>query len=114
MEKKTTKPSYKFHIKTGDTVLVIAGNSKGQQGAVKQVLVEKERAIVEGVNIITKHIKPTAQNPQGELVKTEGSIHISNLMLIDPATKAPTRTGRALNDAGKLQRISKKTGKFIG
>ncbi|OIN59053.1 50S ribosomal protein L24 [Arsenicibacter rosenii] len=113
MEKKTTKPRHKFHIKTGDTVLVIAGNSKGQQGVVKQVLVEKERALVEGVNLITKHIKPTAQNPQGELVKTEGSIHISNLKLIDPATKEATRTGRALNDAGKLQRYSKKTGKFI-
>lgn len=114
MEKKTTKPRHKFHIKTGDTVLVIAGNSKGQQGTVKEILVEKERARVEGVNMITKHIKPTAQNPQGELVQTEGSIHISNLMLVDPTTKQPTRTGRALNDAGKLQRISKKTGKFIG
>ncbi|WP_019988509.1 50S ribosomal protein L24 [Rudanella lutea] len=109
MEKKKAK----FHIKTGDTVVVIAGNSKGQQGKVTEVLVEKERAKVEGVNMITKHIKPTAQNPQGSLVQTEGTIHISNLMLIDPATNQPTRTGRRVNDKGKLQRYSKKTGEFI-
>lgn len=107
MEKK------KFHIKTGDTVVVIAGNSKGQQGKVIEVLTQKERAKVEGVNMITKHIKPTAQNPQGSLVQTEGTIHISNLMLIDPATNQPTRTGRRLNDNGKLQRFSKKTDQFI-
>jgi large subunit ribosomal protein L24 len=107
MEKK------KFHIKTGDTVMVIAGNSKGKQGKVIEVLTQKERAKVEGVNMITKHIKPTAQNPQGSLVQTEGTIHISNLMLIDPATNQPTRTGRRLNDNGKLQRYSKKTDQFI-
>lgn len=109
MEKKKAK----FHVKTGDTVLVIAGNSKGQRGVIKEVIVEKERARIEGVQMITKHIKPTAQNPQGSLVQTEGSVHISNLMLIDPATNEPTRTGRRLNDKGKLQRFSKKTDKFI-
>jgi large subunit ribosomal protein L24 len=107
------KHSKKYHIKTGDTVVVIAGNSKGQQGKVIEVLKEKDRAKVEGVNIITKHIKPTAQSPQGSLVQTEGTIHISNLMLIDPATNQPTRTGRRLNDKGKLQRYSKKTNQFI-
>lgn len=109
MEKKKAK----FHVKTGDTVLVIAGNSKGQRGVIKEVIVEKQRARIEGVQMITKHIKPTAQNPQGSLVQTEGSVHISNLMLIDPATNEPTRTGRRLNDKGKLQRFSKKTDKFI-
>ncbi len=112
MERKYNKQP-KLHIRTGDSVKVIAGNSKGQSGKVTKVLVEKQRAIVEGVNLITKHIKPTAANPQGELKKTEGSIHISNLMLIDPATGEATRTGRKANEQGKLQRYSKESGKFI-
>lgn len=111
MEKKQTKP--KFHIRRGDTVKVISGNSKGQTGLVKSILVSKQRAIVEGVNMITKHIKPNAQNPQGSIEKQEGTIHISNLMLVDPATGEATRTGRRLNDKNKLQRFSKKTDKFI-
>lgn len=113
MEKKITLPKHKFHIKAGDTVLVIGGNSKGQRGVVKEVIVEKDRARVEGVAMITKHLKPTASSPQGSLEKTEGSVHISNLMVVDPATGEPTRTGRKLNDKGKLQRYSKKTGNFI-
>lgn len=112
MERKYNKQP-KLHIRTGDSVEVIAGNSKGQKGKITKVLVEKQRAIVEGVNMITKHVKPTAANPQGELKKIEGSIHISNLMLIDPATGKPTRTGRKLNEEGKLQRYSKDSGKFI-
>jgi large subunit ribosomal protein L24 len=111
MEKKQTKP--KFHIRSGDTVKVISGNSKGKTGLVKSVLVSKQRAIVEGVNMITKHLKPNAQNPQGSIEKREGTIHISNLMVVDPATGEATRTGRQLNDNNKLQRFSKKTGKFI-
>lgn len=111
MEKKQIKP--KFHIRSGDTVKVISGNSKGQTGLVKSILVSKQRAIVEGVNMITKHIKPNAQNPQGSIEKREGTIHISNLMLVDPATGEATRTGRRLNDNNKLQRFSKKTDKFI-
>ncbi len=113
MEKKKTVVPHKFHIKTGDTVMVISGNSKGQQGVIKEVIREKDRAKVEGVAMITKHIKPTAQNPQGELRKEEGTIHISNLMLIDPATGEPTRTGRRPNDKGKLQRFSKKTNNLL-
>lgn len=112
MERKFNKQP-KLHIRTGDTVQVIAGNSKGQSGKVTRVLVTKSRAIVEGVNMMTKHVKPTAANPQGELKKIEGSIHISNLMLVDPATGKPTRTGRKLNEKGKLQRYSKETGNFI-
>ena len=113
MEKKKVVVPHKFHIKTGDTVVVISGNSKGQRGVVKEVLRDKDRAKVEGAAMLTKHIKPTAQNPQGELRKEEGTIHISNLMLIDPATNEPTRTGRRPNDKGKLQRFSKKTDKLI-
>lgn len=112
MERRINKQP-KLHVRSGDTVLVIAGNSKGKTGKITQVLVEKQRAIVEGANMLTKHIKPNAQNPQGELKKMEGTIHLSNLMVIDPSTGKPTRTGRKLNDAGKLQRFSKKTDKFI-
>lgn len=113
MEKRITLPKHKFHIQAGDTVVVIGGNSKGLRGVVKEMIVEKDRARVEGVAMITKHLKPTASNPQGNLVKTEGSVHISNLMLVDPATGEPTRTGRKVNEKGKLQRFSKKTGNFI-
>ncbi len=113
MEKKKTVVSHKFHVKTGDTVLVIGGNHKGQRGVIKEVIRDKDRAKIEGVNMVTKHIKPTAQSPQGELRKEEGTVHISNLMLVDPTTGEPTRTGRRLNDKGKLQRFSKKTGNLI-
>ncbi|HEV7351383.1 50S ribosomal protein L24 [Telluribacter sp.] len=112
MEKKNNKKP-KLHIRTGDTVMVISGNSKGKTGQVKTMLIEKQRALVEGVNMITKHMKPNAQNPQGSIEKTEGSIHISNLMVVDPATGEPTRIGRKLNDKGKLQRFSKKNGNLI-
>lgn len=112
MERKFNKIP-KLHVKSGDTVKVIAGNSKGQTGKISEVLVKKNRVVVSGVNMIKKHIKPSAQNPQGEIREMEGSIHISNVMLIDPATGNPTRTGRKLNDAGKLQRYSKKTEKFV-
>lgn len=111
METKTKKP--KLHIKSGDTVMVISGNAKGKTGKVTKVLVEKQRATVEGVNLITKHVKPTAANPQGGIEQREGAIHISNLMVVDPKTGEPTRTGRKLNDKGKLQRFSKKSGNFI-
>jgi len=102
----------KLHIKTGDTVMVIAGNSKGKTGVIKSIITEKSRAIVEGVNLQTKHVKPSASNPQGGIEKREGSIHISNLMVVENGK--PVRTGRKLNDKGKLQRYSKSTGKFIG
>ena len=103
----------KFHIKRGDTVKVLSGNSKGKQGKVVKMLLDKEKAIVEGINIVTKHLKPNASNPNGGIEKVEAPIHISNLMLIDPATGEPTKVGRKLNDSGKLQRISRKTGEFI-
>ncbi|MCK9255762.1 MAG: 50S ribosomal protein L24 [Bacteroidales bacterium] len=105
--------NHKFHIKKGDTVIVIAGESKGKQGRVLEVLRAKERAIVEGVNLISKHQKPNAENPQGGIIKKEASVHISNLMLVDPKTGKPTRVGRKRNDEGKLIRVSKKTGEEI-
>ena len=113
MESKNKKAPAKLHIRSGDTVKVISGNAKGETGKIKKVLIEKSRATVEGVNMITKHVKPNAQNPQGSIEKLEGAIHISNLMVVDPKTGEPTRTGRKENDKGKLQRFSKKTGDFL-
>jgi len=112
MERKRNKQP-KLHIKRGDTVKVIAGNDNGKTGKVLEVIAEKNRAIVEGVRMVTKHQKPSAGNPEGGIKKTEGAIHISNLMLVDPATGQPTRVGRKLNEKGKLQRYSKKTGELI-
>ncbi|HMP99815.1 MAG TPA: 50S ribosomal protein L24 [Cyclobacteriaceae bacterium] len=103
----------KLHIKRGDTVKVITGNDKGKTGKVLEILADKNRAVVEGVNMITKHQKPSAGNPEGGIKKTEGSIHISNLMLVDPATGQTTRIGKKMNEKGKLQRYSKKTGELI-
>jgi large subunit ribosomal protein L24 len=112
MERKYNKQP-KLGIRKGDTVKVIAGNDKGKEGKVLEVLLDKNRAIVEGINIVTKHEKPSAGKPEGGLKKTEASVHISNLMLVDPASGKATRVGRKLNDKGKLQRYSKKTGEFI-
>lgn len=106
---KTTK----FHIKKGDTVKIIAGNDKGKTGKVLEVITAKYRAIVEGANLVTKHVKPSANKPEGGRHETEASIHISNLMLVEPSKGEATRIGRKVNDSGKLQRYSKKTGEFI-
>ncbi len=103
----------KLHIKKGDTVVVISGNSKGQSGKVLEVVREDERAIVEGVNLVSKHTKPNAKSPQGGIVKQEATIHVSNLMLKDPKTGKPTRIGRRLDKNGKLVRYSKKSGEEI-
>lgn len=105
--------SVKLHIKKGDMVIVNAGESKGQQGKVLQVLVEKERAIVEGVNLVSKHTKPNAKSPQGGIVKQEASIHISNLQPLDPKSGKATRIGRKENAEGKLVRYAKKSGEEI-
>eukprot|EP01029_Cantina_marsupialis_P001181 TRINITY_DN1096_c0_g1_i1.p2 TRINITY_DN1096_c0_g1~~TRINITY_DN1096_c0_g1_i1.p2 ORF type:complete len:106 (-),score=22.60 TRINITY_DN1096_c0_g1_i1:958-1275(-) len=103
----------KLHIKKGDTVIVNAGESKGQEGKVLEVLVDKQRAIVEGVNMISKHTKPNAENPQGGIVKKEAPIHISNLNVKDPSTGNATRIGRKMGDDNKLVRYSKKSGEEI-
>lgn len=110
---KLNKMQKKLHIKKGDTVVVIAGNDKDRQGKVLGVIREKQRAIVEGVNMIKKHTKPNAQNPQGGIIEQEAPIHISNLMLVDPKSGEKTRIGRRLNDKGKLVRYSKKSGEEI-
>ncbi len=103
----------KLHIKKGDIVIVNSGVSKGQEGKVLQVFPDKLRAIVEGVNLVSKHTKPNAENPQGGIIKKEAAIHISNLNLKDPSSGKPTRIGRKLDDNGKLVRYSKKSGEEI-
>jgi len=103
----------KLHIKKGDLVFVNSGESKGQQGRVLSVIVKDSRAIVEGVNMVSKHTKPNAKHPQGGIIKKEAPVHISNLMLIDPTSGKPSRIGRRLNEKGKLVRYSKKSGEEI-
>ncbi|MBC8464602.1 MAG: 50S ribosomal protein L24 [Bacteroidetes bacterium] len=104
----------KLHIKKGDTVKVMAGNSKGQEGKVIEVQIAKSRALVEGVNMVSKHSKPNAANPQGGIVKQEAPIHISNLMVVDPKSGAASRIGRKVDEkTGKLVRYSKKSGEVI-
>ena len=104
----------KLHIKKGDMVVVLAGNDKGREGRVLEVIREKSRAIVEGVNMITKHTKPNSKHPQGGRIEKEAPVHISNLMVVDPKTGKATRIGRRVNkDTGKLVRYSKKSGEEI-
>jgi large subunit ribosomal protein L24 len=103
----------KLHIKRGDTVYVNSGEYKGQQGRVLEVLRKDNKAIVEGINMVSKHTKPNAQYPQGGIIKKEAPVHLSNLMLVDGSTGEPTRVGRRLNDNGKLIRYSKKSGEEI-
>ena len=112
MERKKNKQQ-KLHLRKGDTVKVLSGNSNGKTGKVLEVIAEKQRAIVEGVNMATKHVKPSASSPEGGIQKTEAAIHISNLMVVNPATGKATRIGRKVDENGKLQRYSKKTGEFI-
>ena len=102
----------KLHIKKGDTVIVLAGRDKGKTGKVQKVLVEDNKAIVEGINMVSKSCKPSAQNPQGGIVKQEAPIHISNLSLIDPKSGKATRV--AIKHEGKnVIRIAKKSGEEI-
>ena len=103
----------KLHIKKGDTVYVLAGEDKGQQGRVLSVQAAKNRAIVEGINIVSKSTKPTAKHPQGGIVKMEVPINISNLALIDPKSGKPTRVGIRINEKGEKVRYSKKSGEEI-
>ena len=105
--------SVKLHIKKGDTVCVIAGDNKGQQGKVLKVEVSKQRAIVEGVNLVKKATKPNAKNPQGGIVEQEAPIHISNLQVLDPHSGKPSRVVRRANAEGKLVRFAKKSGEEI-
>jgi large subunit ribosomal protein L24 len=102
-----TVANSKFHIKTGDTVKVIAGDDKGKTGSVLSIVTDKNKAIVEGLNIVSRHTKPSAANPNGGIIKKEAPIHISNLALV--VDGQVTKVGRKADAKGKLQRYSKKT-----
>lgn len=119
MKKTTTQKSAKLHVKTGDAVIVIAGNHKGTKGIITKVFPSEQRVIIEGVNMVKKHIKPSANNPEGGIIEKEAPIHVSNVAIVDPKTGEPTRVGRKLADKpskdGKqrLVRYSKKSGEII-
>ncbi|MDR2690887.1 MAG: 50S ribosomal protein L24 [Dysgonamonadaceae bacterium] len=103
----------KLHIKKGDTVYVNTGEDRGKTGRVLKVFIEKRRALVEGVNMVSKATKPNAKSPQGGFQKKEAPVHISNLNVLDPKSGKPTRIGRRLNAKGVLVRYSKKSGEEI-
>ena len=103
----------KLHIKKGDSVIINTGEYKGQKGRVLKVIRKNNKAIVEGINLVSKHTKPNSKNPQGGILKQEAPIHISNLLLVDPSSGNATRIGRKLSDKGKLVRYSKKSGEEI-
>lgn len=109
MKKKITK----LHVRKGDTVKVLSGNDRGKTGKVLDVYPKDYKAIIEGVNMVFKHVKPSASNPEGGINKQEAPVALNKLMVVDPSTGEPTRIGRKLNDKGQLQRYSKKTGEFI-
>lgn len=101
-----------MHVKKGDKVMVISGKDKGKTGVILTAYPKKDRVLVEGVNIIKKHMKPNQANPQGGIVSQEAAIHVSNVMLIDPKTGEPTRVGSKVED-GKRVRVAKKSGEII-
>jgi large subunit ribosomal protein L24 len=111
MDRKKNKQA-KLHIKKGDMVLVIAGDDKGKKGRVIEVMNEDRKALVEGINIVTRHTKPNAKNQQGGRIKKEAPVHISNLMYVDKGGQA-TRVGRKAGEDGKLVRFSKKNNDII-
>jgi len=98
----------KLHIKKGDTVFVNAGDDRGKTGKVLEVLTDKNRAIVEGINMVSKHTKPNAKSPQGGIIKQEAGVHVSNLQVVDPSKGGPARIGRRMNDKGKLSSLTRK------
>lgn len=107
----------KYNVKKGDTVYVNAGNDKGKTGKILEVITSKDRVIVEGINMVSKHTKPNAKQPQGGIIKKEAGIHISNVQLLDPEQSTankpvPTRIAHKIVD-GKKVRVSKKSGKEI-
>lgn len=103
----------KLHVKKGDTVVVISGKDKGKEGKIIQALPKTERVVVEGVNVVKRHTKPSQKNPQGGIISKEAPIHVSNVMILDPQTKKATRIKKvALND-GTLVRASVKTGAVL-
>jgi large subunit ribosomal protein L24 len=101
-----------MHVKKGDKVMVISGKDKGKQGVILEAFPKKDRVLVEGVNIVKKHSKPSQINPQGGIISKEAPIHVSNVMPLDPKTGEPTRVGYKVED-GKKVRVAKKSGEIL-
>jgi large subunit ribosomal protein L24 len=112
-KKKLESHNNKLHVKKDDTVFVITGKDKGKKGRVIAAYPRENRVLVEGVNLVKKHAKPSQQNPQGGIVTQEAPIHVSNVMLIDPKSGEPTRIGYKVLDNGKKVRVAKKSGEVI-
>ena len=108
-----TRRSQIMFVKTGDKVRVIAGKDKGKEGTITKTVAGKDRVVVEGVNIVKKHQKPSNEYPQGGVIDIEAPIHVSNVQLLDPSTNEPTRVGFKVED-GKKVRVSKKSGNVLG
>ena len=98
-----------MNLKVGDKVVVIAGKDKGKEGKIIKTLKNDNKVVVEGINMVTKHVKPSAQNENGGIIKVEAPIHVSNVMILDPKTKKRTRIAHEIDDKGKKQRISVKS-----
>lgn len=114
MAKKAVSPKiHKLHVKKEDTVMVISGKDKGKKGRVIAAFPRENKVLVEGVNMVKKHTKPSQANPQGGIVNQEAPIHSSNVMLVDPKTGEPTRIGYKVLENGKKVRVAKKSGKVI-
>jgi len=109
--KNVIEKSHKLHVKKGDTVKVISGNERGKIGKIVSVLTKSNKVVVEGLNLVTKHNKPTAKVPNGGIVQKEAPIHASNVMLLE--ANQPVRTGKKISAEGKLQRYSKKSGELV-
>lgn len=103
----------KYHIKTGDTVYINTGSEKGRTGKVRSILTAQDKAVVEGLNMVKRHTRPTQKNPTGGIVEKEAGIHMSNLMLYDNNLKEPVKVGYKVKDDGKKVRINRKTGEEV-
>ena len=103
----------KLHVKTGDTVVVIAGKDKGKEGKIIAAMPDKERVVVEGINQVKRHTKPSQMNPQGGIITKEAPIHVSNVMVIDPKTKKPSRIKKVQQKDGRYVRATVKSGTVI-
>lgn len=105
--------THRFHIRKGDLVQVIAGREKGKQGKIARVLPKTDRVVVEGLNMVKRHVKPSQKYPQGGIISKELPLHISNVMLFDPQAGKPTRVGMKKNSKGQWVRFAKKSGALL-
>ena len=113
LKKKLASYNNKLHVKKDDTVMVITGKDKGKKGRVIVAYPRENRVLVEGINMVKKHTKPSPKNPQGGIVEQEAPIHVANVMLIDPKTGLPTRVGYKVLENGKKVRVAKRSGEII-